>query len=61
MITMIDEIYDRAFQAGRADLNQGLGTIVAAIRNALVPVMTSLHRIEWDAPWETRTSPKAKA
>ena len=61
MITMVDEIYDRSFQAGRADLYQGLAAIVAGIRNAVGPVMASLHRIEWDAPWETKTRLKAKA
>ena len=60
MITMIDEIYDRSFQAGRADLNRGVEAIVARIRSAVSPVMASLHRIEWDAPWESRTGAKAK-
>ena len=58
---MIDEIYDRAFQAGRADLNRGLGAIFTGIRNGLRPVLAALHRIEWDAPWETKSRPKAKA
>jgi len=61
MITMVDEIYDRSFQAGRAELKNGLLAIVAAIRDALTPVMASLHRIEWDAPWQTKAGPRAKA
>jgi hypothetical protein len=60
MITMIDEIYDRSFQAGRADLNRSLVAIFARIRDAIIPVMASLHRIEWDAPWESGTRMKAK-
>jgi hypothetical protein len=61
MITMVDEIYDRSFQAGRAKLNDGLFAIIARIRDALTPVLASLHRIEWDAPWETKTGPRANA
>ncbi|MCL6684237.1 hypothetical protein [Sphingomonas alba] len=61
MITMVDEIYDRSFQAGRAEFNSGLLAIIAGIRDALTPVMASLHRIEWDAPWETKAGPRAKA
>ena len=58
---MVDEIYDRNFQAGRAELNRGLAALIAGIRNALAPVMASLHRIEWDAPWDAKPGPKAKA
>jgi len=61
MITMVDEIYDRAFQAGRAELQSGLIAVLARIRDALAPAMASLHRIEWDAPWEAKTGPRAKA
>jgi hypothetical protein len=61
MITMVDEIYDRSYQAGRADLNNSLDAIVQRIRDALTPAMESLHRIEWDAPWADRSNHKAKA
>ena len=58
---MVDQIYDRSFQAGRAKFNDGLLAFIAGIRDALTPVLASLHRIEWDAPWETKADPRAKA
>jgi len=45
---MVDEIYDRQYQAGRAELNAGLGRGFAAIGRGL----EALHRFEWSAPWK---------
>lgn len=51
MITMIDEIFDRQYQAGRTELNAaifGLGRrLTAAVGNAFAV----LNRIEYSAPW----------
>ena len=41
---MIDEIFDRTYEAGRADLNAGLD---AAFRRIV-------NRIEYQAPWLQR-------
>jgi hypothetical protein len=50
MATMIDEIFDRAYQAGRSDLNAGIGAVFARAGEAF----RVLHRIEFEAPWLAR-------
>ena len=54
MTTMIDEIFDRQYQAGRADLNAGLDRAFAAIGRGVGDTLKVLHRIEWDAPWAAK-------
>jgi hypothetical protein len=51
MKTMVDEIYDRHYQAGRQALNDGLDRLFARIGSELGKSLTALHRVEWDAPW----------
>lgn len=51
---MIDEIFDRSYQARRADVNAGLGLILREIRAAVSNTFHVLHRIENDAPWIER-------
>ncbi len=48
---MMDEIFDRNYQAGRADLNAGIDRGFARIGNALANTFKALHRIQWNAPW----------
>ena len=48
---MMDEIFDRNYQAGRTDLNAGIDRALARIGKALSATLKTLHRIEWDAPW----------
>jgi hypothetical protein len=48
---MMDEIFDRNYQAARADLNAGLDRTFARIGRALGDSFQALHRIQWDAPW----------
>ena len=52
MITMVDEIFDRAYQASRADLNVGITRAFTRIGGSIAQTMKVLHRIEWNAPWE---------
>jgi hypothetical protein len=51
---MIDEIFDRHYQTGRAELNaailRGVGRLGTAFDNAF----GVLNRIEYSAPWKTR-------
>ena len=51
---MIDEIFDRSYQAGRSELNaavvSGFRTIGKSIRNAF----EVLARIEYESPWLER-------
>jgi len=57
MVTMVDEIYDRAYQSARADLNHGLLTLVSGFGRAIGDSLKVLHRIEWSAPWEAPSKP----
>ena len=54
MITMMDEIFDRNYQAGRADLHAGLDRAFASIGNGLGNSLKVLHHIEWSAPWASK-------
>jgi len=51
MTTMIDEIFDRNYQAGRAELNAGLASAFSGIGRTVGESLKVLHRIEWSAPW----------
>lgn len=48
---MIDEMFDRAYVAGRADLNAGLAQLLAEFGQAARNAFTVLNRIEYQAPW----------
>ncbi len=56
---MVDEIYDRTYQSGRADLNAGIDRAVLRIGKALSETIGTslkvLHRVEWSAPWAPKT------
>jgi hypothetical protein len=52
---MIDEIFDRTYQAGRADLNAGLDRLFKRIGQATDNAFRVLHRIEYSAPWLERS------
>lgn len=56
MITMIDEIYDRHYQDGRADLNAALITVLAGLGRAIGNAFAVLNRIEYSEPWATKPS-----
>ena len=61
MITMIDEIYDRGYQAGRAELHAGIDHLIARVRNAVAPALSAIYHVEWDAPWNDKSKDEAKA
>jgi hypothetical protein len=52
MVTMIDEIFDRSYQDGRTQLNDGIVRTFARAANAFGDSFKVLHRIEWSAPWK---------
>ena len=58
MITMIDEIFDRNYQHGRAELNAAIGSGLKHLGQAVGEAFSVLNRIEYDAPW-ARKSRKA--
>lgn len=51
MVTMMDEIYDRVYQDGRADLNAGIDRAFARLGHAIGNAFKVLERIEYNAPW----------
>ena len=56
MITMVDEIFDRQFQAGRADLFDGIDRGLARLAKSIAAGLAALHRIQFDAPWASERS-----
>ena len=54
MFTMVDEIFDRAYQAGRADMNAGIINGIAQLGRAIGNSFKVLNRIEYSAPWAIR-------
>ena len=51
MFTMMDEIFDRGYQAGRAELHNGIDALARKVRDAVAPALSAIHHFEWDAPW----------
>lgn len=58
MITMIDEIYDRRYQADRAQLNLALAESIGRLARSVTNAFAVLNRIEYSAPW---SAPAKKA
>ena len=56
---MVDEIFDRTYQNGRAELNAGIDRAVGLIARELGKSLKALHRIEWSAPWASRPAKDA--
>jgi hypothetical protein len=48
---MIDEIFDRNYQQGRAQLNAGIHSGLSHLARTLDDSFRALHRLEWNAPW----------
>jgi hypothetical protein len=55
MVTMIDEIFDRTYQAGRADLNAGLQATFGGLTREIGKGLAAMHRFEWNAPWKAQS------
>ncbi len=53
---MIDEIFDRQFQSGRADLFDGIERGVGRFAKSIVSGFATLQRIQFDAPWASKHS-----
>ena len=49
---MIDEIYDRSYQAGRAELHDGIDRLVKKIGSGLGATFRAIQRAQFDAPWK---------
>jgi len=55
MVTMMDEIFDRNYQAGRSQLNGSLASTVAAFGHAVKEAFEVLVRIEYQSPWTAKS------
>jgi len=55
MVTMVDEIFDRAYRESRGELNASLASAFAGIGRFIGDSFRVLHRIEWSAPWEQKS------
>jgi hypothetical protein len=55
MVTMVDEIFDRHYQAARGELNGALLSGFARLVKTIADTFKVLNRIEYSAPWVTRT------
>ena len=49
---MQDEIYDRYYQAGRADLHAGLDRGFDAIGRFVAGTFNAIHDVQFAAPWK---------
>jgi hypothetical protein len=61
MVTMVDEIFDRGYQAARAQLNADVAEAFSGIAHTLGDSLKALHRIEWSAPWASSNKPARRA
>ena len=53
---MMDEIFDRTYQAGRADLNDGLDAISKRVSKTVLGAFQALNRAQFNAPWRGRAN-----
>ena len=51
---MIDEIFDRNYQAGRDALNASMLSALRSVAQAVGNAFKVLNKIEYDAPWMTK-------
>jgi hypothetical protein len=49
---MRDELFDRSYAAGRAELNHGIDRGLDSLANTVSASLKALHRVEWSAPWK---------
>jgi hypothetical protein len=51
IVTMIDEMFDRGYQAAREEFNAGIANALGGVGQTIGESLRVLHRIEWSAPW----------
>ena len=56
MVTMVDEIYDRHYQAGRHQLNASITAGLARAASAFRNTFEVLVKIEYQAPWTVKST-----
>ena len=48
---MVDELYDRNYQAGRETMNRAIDIALARFARAIGDTFGALHRVHFSAPW----------
>ena len=51
---MIDETYDRNYQAARGELNAAIALAFGRLGRAIGNAFQVLNRIEYESPWSAR-------
>ena len=54
MVTMVDEIFDRHYQAGRKELNASIAAALGRLGHAITNAFEVLVKIEYQAPWAAK-------
>jgi hypothetical protein len=54
MVTMVDEIFDRNYQAGRAALHSSVSRGLGQLGHAIHDAFEVLVNIEYHAPWAAK-------
>jgi len=57
MVTMVDEIFDRGYQAARNELNASVAKAFSELSNTIGDGLNALHRLDWSAPWAATKKP----
>lgn len=57
---MVDEMFDRDYQSGRKELNDGIDRGIAGFIAGLRTAFEVLHRIQWSAPWAAHAATRRK-
>lgn len=52
---MIDEIFDRQYQAGRDQLHDGIDRLGRRVGGVLAKTFEVMHRVQFNAPWAKTT------
>jgi hypothetical protein len=57
MVTMVDEIFDRGYQAARTQLNASVAKAFGELSQTIGDGLRALHRLDWNAPWAAPKKP----
>jgi len=54
MVTMVDELYDRQYQAGRQQLHASIADALGRFGHAVSNAFEVLVKIEYQSPWTSK-------
>ena len=52
---MMDEHFDRGYQAGREHLNDGIDALLRRLTKGTDKTFDAIHRVQFSAPWNARS------